>query len=301
MEIIKLYQENGEIKEAKVNLKKTDYEKKENLWVCRKEDCGEYNEIENEEVCGACKLANKHWDEEITEKSLRPKFDIKLIKWQISDIDELGCDDLYKFSYLYSTLNDDNQDDYFNPRNNKNKIEFEPEFNNIDVEYFDYGIWFHHQNIFTDFIKKVKNKQTKFKLHKKNSNYMYSFVCMIYEYILKNIFKYQYKKYNKIDKELVREDGFRRGRFSDDTFILLNEYDKNNLLPNVDVWDIDDIGYKSYCRPSQHTRLSDYIPDHYSYVPKDFKEYEVDLLVFDEASIPVANYPIEFTYYEILD
>ena len=83
MEIIKLYQENGEIKEAKVNLKKTDYEKKENLWVCRKEDCEEYNEIENEEVCGACKFANKHWDEEITEKSLRPKFDIKLIKYPI--------------------------------------------------------------------------------------------------------------------------------------------------------------------------------------------------------------------------
>jgi hypothetical protein len=28
MEIIKVYQENGKIKEAKVNLKKTDYEKK---------------------------------------------------------------------------------------------------------------------------------------------------------------------------------------------------------------------------------------------------------------------------------
>jgi len=290
MEVIKIYNENGILKEYPVNLHITDFEEP-TLWYCKKPDCKMSNEILWDDVCESCEFLTK-CNEKITEESIKPTFDIKLIKWKITDISKLVCDDLYKLNYLWYTLNEQYEDDYYNKRNSQNEIEFTPNFNY--KPYILYNEWYYHEKIFVDFINKVQNGQQIFKFHKDNVNYDYEIVVMIYEFILEKVFKYNYKKYNKIDKELVRQDGFRYSHLGKNRFILNNEYDVNCLLPNSNR----NIDYNIYSRTN--INYINYVID-YGNVPLNFKENIIDHLYFDEATIPIANYPITFTYYEIVN
>tara|TARA_B100000530_G_C15913139_1_gene470199 strand:+ start:81 stop:935 length:855 start_codon:yes stop_codon:yes gene_type:complete len=283
MEIIKVYNEHNNIKTSNANLARIESidTKTDTVWYCQKDDCNECNEIKKNSICTWCEFAHKHWNEQITEESMRPKFDITAIKWDITDIDKLTCNDLYKLNTLWYTLNVEFRDDYYNSRNNKNKIVFRPMYKYIS-NVTSYSIWSWHEYIFMDFIQKIKNGQKQFKLHKKNCNYDYEFICMIYEFILQNVFKYTYTKYNQIDKELVREDGFRYSYLGNNRFILMHEYDENKLLPNSNK----DISYTINNINTYNT-------------PNDFKDNIVDYLYFDNVTISIANYPIVFTYYTL--